>query len=122
MRVTGLQGRAGGRAQEPVLHPPRRLHRRVHGPAREADRRADRLLQRQLRHPAAGAARRCCAGATRARRASTTGSSAQTELLRRGPLLRLEPHVRARPAAAGQEDELDRDHRADLGADLRRTT
>jgi hypothetical protein len=29
-----------------------------------------------------------------------------------------EPHVRARAAAARQEDELDRDHRAHLGADL----
>ena len=91
-----------GRAEEPVLHPPRRLHRRLHGHARQAERRADRLLQRQLRQPRPGGA----VGAA-ARRQAQDAPQLQADRperpLRRRPLLRLEPDVRAGPAAAGQE-------------------
>ena len=44
--MTGLPGARLGRAQEPVLHPPRRLPRGLHGPAGEADGGGDQLLQR----------------------------------------------------------------------------
>ena len=65
VRMTGLPGARLGRAQEPVLHPPRRLHRRVHGPARRSRRRGDRLLQRQLRHAVDGAHLGAAPGHTR---------------------------------------------------------
>ena len=70
-----LSGPRDGRAEEPVLHPPGRLHRRVHGPAGEADRRGDQLLQGQLRHAGHRAHFGAAARRPRARRASSTGWS-----------------------------------------------